>query len=135
MTPSLPDVEALESARVLTLGGAALTLGGLISAALLMTGAVVLSWLAARALRRVRERRGARHAQALYLLEKLAGYGILVAGAVLALGAAGLCSQLALGVHGLVDAVTWDTRPAVLVWVLWGLTAAAWGLARRTKAD
>ena len=90
MTPSLPDVEALESARVLTLGGAALTLGGLISAALLMTGAVVLSWLAARALRRVRERRGARHAQALYLLEKLAGYGILVAGAVMALGAAGL---------------------------------------------
>ena len=46
-----------------------------------------------------------------------------------ALGAALLCSQCALGVNGLLNCPTWDTRPAVLVWVLWGLTAAAWKLA------
>ena len=46
------------------------------------------------------------------------------------LGAAILCAQCALGVHGLLDAVTWDTRPAVIVWVLWGMTAAAWRINR-----
>ncbi len=37
-----------------------------------------------------------------------------------ALGAALLCAQAALGVHGLWDAATWGTRPAVLVWAIWG---------------
>ncbi|HEX7974699.1 MAG TPA: O-antigen ligase family protein, partial [Anaerolineales bacterium] len=38
------------------------------------------------------------------------------------LGAGLLCSQVALVVHGLFDAVTWGmVRPAPLVWVLWGL--------------
>lgn len=43
-----------------------------------------------------------------------------------ALGVAILCSQVALIVHGLVDCVTWNTRPAVIVWAIWGLTAATW---------
>ncbi len=34
-------------------------------------------------------------------------------------GAAGLIAAL---VHGMVDAVTWNTRPAFIVWALWGLT-------------
>lgn len=37
---------------------------------------------------------------------------------------AGLSAAL---VHGLLDAVTWNTRPAFLVWALWG-TAVAVGL-------
>jgi putative inorganic carbon (HCO3(-)) transporter len=42
------------------------------------------------------------------------------------LGAALLCSQLALAVHGLTDAVTWGmVRPAPIVWALWGLAVAA----------
>jgi small-conductance mechanosensitive channel len=86
----IPDVDALESARVVSFGGVNLTLGGLVSAAVLLTGAVVLSWLVTRGLRRVRERGSPRAAQGLYLLEKLAGYAILVAGAVMALSAAGL---------------------------------------------
>lgn len=46
---------------------------------------------------------------------------------VAGLGAALLCSQLALAVHGLIDAVTWGmVRPAPLVWALWGLAVAAW---------
>jgi putative inorganic carbon (HCO3(-)) transporter len=37
-----------------------------------------------------------------------------------------LCSQLALGVHGLFDAVTWGmVRPAPLIWAIWGLALAA----------
>lgn len=44
---------------------------------------------------------------------------------LMGLGAGLLCSQVALMVHGLTDAVTWNTRPAVLVWVIWGLAMAA----------
>ena len=42
-----------------------------------------------------------------------------------ALGAGLLASQVALAVHGTLDAATWGTRPAVLVWALWGLAMAA----------
>lgn len=42
------------------------------------------------------------------------------------LGAGLLASQAALGVHGLVDAVTWGlVRPAPLVWAVWGLVMGA----------
>jgi putative inorganic carbon (HCO3(-)) transporter len=43
-----------------------------------------------------------------------------------ALGAGLLCSQAALLVHGLLDATLWGTRPAVLLWAVWGLAMAAW---------
>ena len=37
-----------------------------------------------------------------------------------------LCSQLALALHGMTDAVTWGmVRPAILPWALWGLAIAA----------
>jgi putative inorganic carbon (HCO3(-)) transporter len=42
-----------------------------------------------------------------------------------ALGAGLLASQAALVVHGLTDAATWGTRPAVVVWAVWGLAMAA----------
>jgi putative inorganic carbon (hco3(-)) transporter len=42
-----------------------------------------------------------------------------------ALGAGLLASQAALVVHGLTDAATWGTRPAVVVWAIWGLAMAA----------
>lgn len=42
------------------------------------------------------------------------------------LGAGLFCSQIALAVHGLTDAVTWGmVRPAPLVWALWGIAVAA----------
>ncbi|MFZ6031483.1 MAG: O-antigen ligase family protein [Chloroflexota bacterium] len=42
------------------------------------------------------------------------------------LGAGLVACQVALIVHGMVDAVTWGmVRPAPIVWALWGLTAAA----------
>jgi len=40
------------------------------------------------------------------------------------LGAGLLCSQVALVIHGLTDAVTWGTRPAVVVWAVWGVAMA-----------
>ena len=50
-----------------------------------------------------------------------------------ALGAGLLCSQLALVVHGMTDAVTWGmVRPAPLVWAIWGLAVAGWYVTIRT---
>jgi len=49
------------------------------------------------------------------------------------LGAAVLGSMAAMGVHGLLDAVTWDTRPAIIIWGIWGLTAAEWNIFKKTK--
>lgn len=47
-------------------------------------------------------------------------------GWIAGLGAGLLSSQLALGVHGVTDAVTWGmVRPAPIVWVLWGLAVAS----------
>ena len=41
------------------------------------------------------------------------------------LGAALLCSQFALVVHGMIDSVVWGmVKPAPLVWAIWGLAAA-----------
>jgi putative inorganic carbon (hco3(-)) transporter len=45
---------------------------------------------------------------------------------IAALGAGLLCSQIALIVHGLTDAVTWGmVRPAPVVWALWGTAIVA----------
>lgn len=41
------------------------------------------------------------------------------------LGAGLLGSQVALVIHGLTDAAMWGTRPAIVVWALWGLTMVA----------
>jgi hypothetical protein len=50
------------------------------------------------------------------------------------LGAGLLCSQIALVVHGLLDATTWGARPALIVWALWGIGMAAVNLqARRSE--
>lgn len=86
----LPDVDDLERTRVVDLGGVSLTLGGLVSSAVLIVSALILSWAVTRALERIRERTAQRTTAALYLLQKLAGYGIIVAGVMMGLSAAGL---------------------------------------------
>ena len=45
------------------------------------------------------------------------------------LGAGLLASQVALVVHGLTDTATWGTRPAAVVWAIWGLAIVAFMLA------
>jgi putative inorganic carbon (HCO3(-)) transporter len=48
----------------------------------------------------------------------------------LALGAALICTQVVLAVHGVVDAATWGTRPAIIVWAFWGTVMAVWNVNR-----
>lgn len=46
---------------------------------------------------------------------------------IMGIGSGLFCSQIALMIHGLTDAVTWGmVRPAPIVWALWGLSMAAW---------
>jgi putative inorganic carbon (HCO3(-)) transporter len=54
-------------------------------------------------------------------------YGAAAGNNEIAAAGAGLfCSQVALVMHGMVDAVTWGMiRPAPLVWVLWGLAVVS----------
>jgi putative inorganic carbon (HCO3(-)) transporter len=49
--------------------------------------------------------------------------------ALAGLGVGLLCSQIALAVHGTVDAVTWGAvRTSIIPWAIWGLTMAAWNM-------
>jgi putative inorganic carbon (HCO3(-)) transporter len=41
------------------------------------------------------------------------------------LGAALLCSQLVMLVHGIVDDVTWGVRPEPIIWGVWGIAISA----------
>lgn len=79
----------IDDAALLRIAGATITVGGLVSAAVIFTLAVTLSWAVSRALTRVRAR-SHRSAGALYLLQKLAGYGIIIAGGMMALSSMGL---------------------------------------------
>jgi small-conductance mechanosensitive channel len=85
----LPDLTALEGTRLIKLGHISLTLGGLMSGAVIIGLALGLAWLVTRGIRRLRVR-ARRAAGGLYLLEKLAGYGIIVTGVMMGLSAAGL---------------------------------------------
>jgi putative inorganic carbon (HCO3(-)) transporter len=49
----------------------------------------------------------------------------------MAIGSAILCSQVALALHGLTDAVTWGmVRSAPIIWALWGFAASGWNIYR-----
>jgi O-antigen ligase len=57
-------------------------------------------------------------------------------GWIAGLGAGLLGSQVALVVHGFLDAVTWGmVKPAPIVWGLWGLTAAGWYVCCRPSSQ
>lgn len=83
------DLAALEQSQVARIAGMNLTIGGLISAGVILLVAFAAHWLVTRSLRRLRERAD-RGRQAVYLLERLAGYAIIVVGIMSALSAAGL---------------------------------------------
>ena len=85
----LPDLTALEETPLIKLGNISLTLGGVITGAVTIGVALVLAWAVTRGIRRLRVR-ARRATGALYLLEKLAGYGIIVAVVFFGLSAAGL---------------------------------------------
>ncbi|WP_122465918.1 mechanosensitive ion channel family protein [Brevundimonas lutea] len=89
MSPDLTALDQIDDTALLRVAGATITVGGLVSAAVILGIAIVLSWAVTRGLRRARDRSN-RSAGALYLLEKLAGYGIVIAGVMMALSATGL---------------------------------------------
>ncbi|HEX6866311.1 MAG TPA: mechanosensitive ion channel domain-containing protein [Caulobacteraceae bacterium] len=74
---------------LLRLGGTAITLGGLITAVVILIAAFVVAGLVQAFLRRLRGRYE-HNASAIYIVEKLAGYGLVIIGAVIALSSLGL---------------------------------------------
>lgn len=91
------NLDRFADTRVLSFGNLNVTLGGLVTGAIVLLVSLVLARLVSRTLRRVRERASYRASGALYLLEKMAGYGIVIVGVVAGLSAAGLnLSSLAL---------------------------------------
>ena len=88
-SPLQTGLQALDHTQIVRLAGSNITVGGLVSAAVILLVAFALSWIVTRALRRLRER-AERSRQAVYLLERLASYGIIVFGCISALSAAGL---------------------------------------------
>ncbi|MFA4937783.1 mechanosensitive ion channel family protein [Brevundimonas sp.] len=82
-------LDTIEQSQIARIAGINLTIGGLISAGVILLVAFAAHWLVTRSLRRLRERAD-RSRQAVYLLERLAGYAIIVVGIMSALSAAGL---------------------------------------------
>lgn len=79
----------IDETALFRLGGATVTVGGLVTAGVILLVAMTLSGAAARALQRIRER-SVRSGASLYVLEKIVSYAIVVAGVLMALSAAGL---------------------------------------------
>lgn len=79
----------LDQGQLFRLGGATVTVEGLLAGGAIFLGAWLLSRLVSRALCRLRDR-SSRSAAALYLLEKLSSYGLVIVGAFAGLSAAGL---------------------------------------------
>lgn len=85
----IPDINQIERTRVFEIAGASITLGELTAGIIVLGCSILLSVGVTHGLRRMRAK-SERSAAALYLLEKLAGYGILIAGIMAALSAMGL---------------------------------------------
>ena len=86
----IPDLAHLQDARLFNIGGSAVTAGGVLAGAVIIVVAFVLSKLVSRALCRMRERSPQKSTAALYLLEKLVAYGLIILGVISGLSAAGL---------------------------------------------
>ncbi|MGV8928697.1 MAG: mechanosensitive ion channel family protein [Brevundimonas sp.] len=90
-------LDHLAEFKLLSFGNISITLGGVVTGLVVFLLALLLARFASHGLRRVRERASPKTAGALYLLEKLAGYGLVIVGVVMGLSAAGLnLSSLAL---------------------------------------
>lgn len=87
---TLNDLEKLNDATLFSFGGSTLTLGGLLTGAAIVAVSVVLSKIVGRGLRRLRENSSQKSTAALYLLEKLTTYGLVIFGVISGLTTAGL---------------------------------------------
>lgn len=87
--PAANNTTGILSAKLVDIGGTPITLAGLLLAVAILVASIVLSRLSVRLIARVRKRRREGFA-ALYILEKLTGYGIAIIGVVFALSSMGL---------------------------------------------
>lgn len=93
----MTNLDSITDARIISFGNITVTLGGVVAGVVVLLIAVVLARVVSRALQRVREKASQRTAGALYLLEKLVTYGLVIVGVVMGLSTAGLnLSSLAL---------------------------------------
>jgi small-conductance mechanosensitive channel len=93
----MTNLDHFGDTQILRFGNISLTLGGVVTGIVVFLIAVLLARLVSHALRRLRERSPQKTTAALYLLEKLTSYGLVVVGVVAGLSAAGLnLSSLAL---------------------------------------
>lgn len=82
-------LHTLDSFELIKLGKASVTVGGLLAGVLIVAAALVAARLTAVGLRKLRER-AAGDAASLYVVEKVATYGLVVVGAVAGLSTMGL---------------------------------------------
>jgi small-conductance mechanosensitive channel len=93
----MTNLDRFADIRILGFGNLSLTLGGLVAGLIVFLIALIAARMVTHGVRRLRERASQRTTAALYLLEKLAGYGIVIVGVIAGLSAAGLnLSSLAL---------------------------------------
>ena len=98
MLESLQDISHV---RLFTLGGSNVTVGGVVAAAVFTTMFMLGAWLIGHALRRLRLRTREGNA-ALYIVEKLTTYGLVLFGLVAGLSTLGLnLSSIAVFAGGL----------------------------------
>ncbi|MDP1617433.1 mechanosensitive ion channel family protein [Phenylobacterium sp.] len=83
------DLAGLETFILFTIGRTPVTLGGVIAGAVVIIVAFILAWAAGQGLRRVRAR--ARYgSSALFIVEKLVTYGVVIVGMIAGLSTVGL---------------------------------------------
>jgi len=111
-----PDTEVPHAHNLFLQVAVDLGLPGLVAYLALWLGCLVVAWRAYFVLRRERP--------VLLVPSEVEGSGV-EGGLGLAALAAGLgTSLLVMGLHGLVDAMTWGTKPAVVAWAVMGMAMA-----------
>ncbi len=86
----MTNLDRFAEFTLLSFGKINVTLGGVVTGAVVFIGAMLVARLVSHALRGLRERSSPKTAGALYLLEKLASYGLIIVGVIVGLSAAGL---------------------------------------------
>jgi len=87
---TLTDLVKLNDTKLLVFSGSTLTLGGMLLGAAIIAASIVLSRIVGRGLKGLRERSPQKSTAALYLLEKLSTYGLVILGVISGLTTAGL---------------------------------------------
>ncbi|NBW08405.1 MAG: transporter [Caulobacteraceae bacterium] len=87
---TLADLEKLNDTKLLVFSGSTLTLGGMLTGAVIIAASIILSRVVGRGLKGLRERSSQKSTAALYLLEKLTTYGLVILGVISGLTTAGL---------------------------------------------